>query len=680
LGKSGQNVLFNFGKIFNVNYKIPVLAMLGIFLFFSLVGSNQDAFAFHIPIGSKCDTSFIGNPPKNGVDYSGCQFHDGKLFFGDTLTNANFKGATLKKATFPFSNLEGADFRDGADVSGSVFSTLNLKNTKWQGVTAENTKFLDATLTDAKFNNAKLTGAFFNGANLQGADFREATAGKNDQNDGVQFPGAGIRGADFRGVEFEGLVNFFGCDAEPSVARTNFKDTTISGNFIACDLSFAIFEGADLRGSLFNIDHPQFFGISLTTVLRGTNFIEATLTDINFRFTIAPNAIFRGAHLEGANFDGSLLNGAVFTDAHLKNSIFRCFTGFFGPFPAGGPVRLENADFRGADLDNASFGLFNLDVPDDPSLWQVGICDKELDGPAASNDVSASTHEGVPHTAQELVCNAKGIKFGPGPGTNGPDAFKEGVSGPNIDINGCNFENASFRFADFSGSISGSSSFDFNVLSGADLNCKGFSFCIDDVPPFLLQKDKTSVLPTCVLTSSCRVEGNTIGGAFVDYSTATEDFRDGPDNAICDPLPGEFFFLGEHKEVCEATDAAGNSKKSLAITVVDTTPPTITIDDVIIQACFYPTTPLDRIDLGMPTVIDIVDPNPLVEIMAPSEFRLGETLVTWTATDKSRNSASVTQKVTLVIDDEDGDGIVKCVDTIPEELKIHQTTARLMVP
>ena len=50
----------------------------------------------------------------------------------------------------------------------------------------------------------------------------------------------------------------------------------------------------------------------------------------------------------------------------------------------------------------------------------------------------------------------------------------------------------------------------------------------------------------------------------------------------------------------------------------------------------------------MATIDDIIDDSPIITNDAPTVFPLGETIVTWTATDSSGNSASTTQTITVV--------------------------------
>ena len=54
------------------------------------------------------------------------------------------------------------------------------------------------------------------------------------------------------------------------------------------------------------------------------------------------------------------------------------------------------------------------------------------------------------------------------------------------------------------------------------------------------------------------------------------------------------------------------------------------------------------LEIGLATIDDIIDDSPIITNDAPEVFPLGETIVTWTATDFSGNSASATQTITVV--------------------------------
>jgi len=80
--------------------------------------------------------------------------------------------------------------------------------------------------------------------------------------------------------------------------------------------------------------------------------------------------------------------------------------------------------------------------------------------------------------------------------------------------------------------------------------------------------------------------------------------------------------------------------------VVDTTDPTIIAPADVQAECTSPAgTP---VGLGTPTVSDLCDPSVDIINNAPTLFPLGDTTVTWTATDDSSHSDTDTQTVTVV--------------------------------
>jgi pimeloyl-ACP methyl ester carboxylesterase len=102
--------------------------------------------------------------------------------------------------------------------------------------------------------------------------------------------------------------------------------------------------------------------------------------------------------------------------------------------------------------------------------------------------------------------------------------------------------------------------------------------------------------------------------------------------------------LGETSVTLIATDASGNTASgNVTITVVDTTPPVIASpDNVTVEA----TAVLSHLVLAAPGATDIFPVT--ITSDGPAAFPLGDTLVTWTATDANGNSAAVTHTVTVV--------------------------------
>ncbi|MEK6966561.1 MAG: HYR domain-containing protein, partial [Thermoproteota archaeon] len=108
----------------------------------------------------------------------------------------------------------------------------------------------------------------------------------------------------------------------------------------------------------------------------------------------------------------------------------------------------------------------------------------------------------------------------------------------------------------------------------------------------------------------------------------------------------EAFYLGETTVTWTAIDSFGNMvTANQTISVIDTTVPSITPPaDITIEAQ-NPTS--NVVSLGIATAEDIVGVA-LIEVDAPSVFPLGETIVTWVATDSSGNSATATQKISII--------------------------------
>ncbi|CAE6505020.1 Outer membrane phospholipase A (fragment) [Candidatus Nitrosotenuis uzonensis] len=106
------------------------------------------------------------------------------------------------------------------------------------------------------------------------------------------------------------------------------------------------------------------------------------------------------------------------------------------------------------------------------------------------------------------------------------------------------------------------------------------------------------------------------------------------------------FALGETIVTWTATDSSGNSATATQkVTVIDTTAPAIVAPSTIV---FEATSPSENtISLALPEATDSVS-EVTITSDAPSVFALGETIVTWTATDSSGNSATATQKVTVI--------------------------------
>lgn len=95
-----------------------------------------------------------------------------------------------------------------------------------------------------------------------------------------------------------------------------------------------------------------------------------------------------------------------------------------------------------------------------------------------------------------------------------------------------------------------------------------------------------------------------------------------------------------------AQDSTGNNATDVqTVEIVDTTAPELSIpDDLLVEA----EGPLTNITLGEASAVDIVDGATNVTNDAPTSFPLGETIITYSSTDNSGNTASDEQTVTVV--------------------------------
>jgi hypothetical protein len=108
----------------------------------------------------------------------------------------------------------------------------------------------------------------------------------------------------------------------------------------------------------------------------------------------------------------------------------------------------------------------------------------------------------------------------------------------------------------------------------------------------------------------------------------------------------EFFPVGETTVTWTAKDTSDNvSIVTQKITLVDTVPPKFAkLSDIVVEATSNDN---NLVSLVTPKVSDILDITSLTND-APEAFHLGETTVTWTATDESGNLSTATQKVTVI--------------------------------
>ena len=130
---------------------------------------------------------------------------------------------------------------------------------------------------------------------------------------------------------------------------------------------------------------------------------------------------------------------------------------------------------------------------------------------------------------------------------------------------------------------------------------------------------------------------------------AVTDIVPYPVDVSCEPLIGTELPPGVTTVTCTATDYSGNTAAaSFDVTVgdgqADIIPPEIAAPENITAEA---TGKLTVLDIDNATATDDTDPNPEITSDAPVSYPLGNTTITWTATDDSGNAANATQTVTI---------------------------------
>ena len=164
---------------------------------------------------------------------------------------------------------------------------------------------------------------------------------------------------------------------------------------------------------------------------------------------------------------------------------------------------------------------------------------------------------------------------------------------------------------------------------------------------FTVTVDDTTA-PALTVPGAVVVEAQDPSGAVVSYPVTATDTVDNMVVTACTPGSGLVFALGATIVTCAATDTAGNTAAAtFAVTVVDTTAPTLTLPaDLIVEA----TGLAGAVAIFEVAAADTVDPAPEVLCTPPSAsvLPLGNTLIDCTATDASGNTASASFDIDVI--------------------------------
>jgi large repetitive protein len=154
--------------------------------------------------------------------------------------------------------------------------------------------------------------------------------------------------------------------------------------------------------------------------------------------------------------------------------------------------------------------------------------------------------------------------------------------------------------------------------------------------------------PALSLPSSETVEATGPSGAVVTYSASANDLVDGAEPVICAPSSGSTFPFGATVVQCSASDSSENTATgSFTVTVVDTTPPLLTLPSNVTVPATGPAGALVDYTASATDTVDGFVPA----ICLPSTatiFPLGTTTVNCMATDAHGNTATGSFTVTVV--------------------------------
>ncbi len=194
----------------------------------------------------------------------------------------------------------------------------------------------------------------------------------------------------------------------------------------------------------------------------------------------------------------------------------------------------------------------------------------------------------------------------------------------------------------------GATTVDCNATDKEELKAQQTSFTItvkDESPPVISQN--ATVITPATLPG---------GGAKVSYPTpAVTDLVDGSsDTAVCSPLSGTTFVLGQTAVTCNVTDSQGLAATPMTfdVDVLDSADPVI--EDTPANITAQATGPSGAVvSYVMPTVADLVDGSSDTAVCSPvsgSTFAIGTTTVECNATDKAKNQAAPTSFTVTVVD------------------------------
>ena len=156
--------------------------------------------------------------------------------------------------------------------------------------------------------------------------------------------------------------------------------------------------------------------------------------------------------------------------------------------------------------------------------------------------------------------------------------------------------------------------------------------------------------PTVTCPGPILAECQSRNGTAVTFSATATDDCGGSVDVVCSPPSGAVFPPGTTRVTCTATDPSGNlGRCEFEVTVVDTTPPTITCpQSAVVLECEGNSTA--HAQYPEPSARDLCDPSPVLRCDPPAgtPLGLGRHTITCSATDASGNMAQCSFEVQVV--------------------------------
>lgn len=220
-------------------------------------------------------------------------------------------------------------------------------------------------------------------------------------------------------------------------------------------------------------------------------------------------------------------------------------------------------------------------------------------------------------------------------------AWEQVLGPPNVDLSAYSTASISFTAPSLGTGQLGEVRFKLTVTDGAgQQSSEQCTLLINDV-----------TAPVLSGAVDQEIEATSSAGAVASYSVSALDNVDGPSDAICLPVSGSTFPLGDTTVDCSQSDSAGNTGyASFTVTVVDTTAPIIDSHGDVTEEATSAAGAI--VNYTSPATSDAYDGAGTATCSPASgtQFAIATTPVTCDATDSNGNAADSTTFNVIVAD------------------------------